>query len=131
MASGLSLLLVRPSILLSSLHHLVLSLAFTLLGQQPSDPSTSSALNQIFGDLSAARIDLDTLDVSAQDELLGELAVNQEVLDKVRGMESKLEYQIKKLSALAEAEEKRGNEVVDDVEEGELRTLLDALGTVC
>jgi len=123
MASGLSLLLVRPSILLSSLHHLVLSLAFTLAGQQPSDPSSSRALTQLFGDLSAARSDLDTLD-GAQDELLGELTVNQEVLDKVRGMESKLEYQIKKLTALAEAEEKRGKEVVEDAEEGESRHIL-------
>lgn len=44
--------------------------------------------------------------------------MNQEVMDKVRGLENKLEYQIKKLVGLAEAEEKRGN-VVEDVEEGE------------
>jgi hypothetical protein len=35
-------------------------------------------------------------------------------------MEGKLEYQIKKLIGLADAEEKRGREVIDDAEEGEL-----------
>lgn len=45
--------------------------------------------------------------------------MNQEVMDKVRGLENKLEYQIKKLVGLAEAEEKRGKDDVEDVEEGE------------
>lgn len=48
--------------------------------------------------------------------------MSQEIMEKVRGMESKLEYQIKKLVGLADAEEKRGQEVVDDAGEGELRT---------
>jgi U3 small nucleolar ribonucleoprotein protein LCP5 len=51
-------------------------------------------------------------------ELSGDLTLGQEVFDKVRGMEGKLEYQIKKLIGLADAEEKRGREVVDDAEEG-------------
>lgn len=46
--------------------------------------------------------------------------MNQEVMDKVRGLENKLEYQIKKLVGLAEVEEKRGKDVVEDVEEGAL-----------
>ena len=53
------------------------------------------------------------------DELSGDLTLSQEVFDKVRGMEGKLEYQIKKLIGLADAEEKRGREVIDDAEEGE------------
>ena len=53
------------------------------------------------------------------DELSGDLILSQEVFDKVRGMEGKLEYQIKKLIGLADAEEKRGREAVDDAEEGE------------
>jgi hypothetical protein len=52
------------------------------------------------------------------DELSGDLTLSQEVFDKVRGMEGKLEYQIKKLIGLADAEEKRGREVIDDAEEG-------------
>ena len=54
------------------------------------------------------------------DELSGDLTLSQEVFDKVRGMEGKLEYQIKKLIGLADAEEKRGREVIDDAEEGKL-----------
>lgn len=52
------------------------------------------------------------------DELSGDISLTQEVFDKVRGMEGKLEYQIKKLIGLADAEEKRGREVIDDAEEG-------------
>lgn len=46
--------------------------------------------------------------------------MNQEVMDKVRGLENKLEYQIKKLVGFAEVEEKRGKDVIEDVEEGAL-----------
>ena len=56
------------------------------------------------------------------DELSGDLTLSQEVFDKVRGMEGKLEYQIKKLIGLADAEEKRGREVIDDAEEGKLHS---------
>lgn len=48
-------------------------------------------------------------------ELHGQLVVDQEILEKVRGMESKLEYQIKKLTALAEVKPRQEED--DDVED--------------
>jgi U3 small nucleolar ribonucleoprotein protein LCP5 len=54
-------------------------------------------------------------------ELIGELATSQEIMDKVRGMETKLEYQIKKLTALVDAEQAKGAELIEDAEEGEWR----------
>ena len=80
-APGISLLLVRPQLLLNTLHHLVLRLGCQLTGQLPDDPFP------VFPGLST---------------LSGNLVVNQEILTQVRNMEIKLEYQIKKLSALAD-----------------------------
>jgi U3 small nucleolar ribonucleoprotein protein LCP5 len=51
--------------------------------------------------------------------LAGELLLGSETLEKVRGLESKLDYQIKKLVGLAEAEEIKGRAVVEKPEEGE------------
>ena len=102
MSPGLSLLLVRPQVLLASLHNLVITLALSLSG----NPVSNAAVHT-FGDLERSRGD------NVAEELYGELAMGQEVMDKVRGMESKLEYQIKKLMALAEEKQ------VED-EEGKL-----------
>lgn len=119
-ASGLSLLLLRPQLLLASLHNLVIQLSLRLATGTSHQPSMS--------DSTAATTSFDTHQRDRRevagiedflDEISGELALGQEVFDKVRGMEGKLEYQIKKLIGLADAEEKRGREVVDDAEEGE------------
>ncbi|WVQ82949.1 hypothetical protein IAT38_005085 [Cryptococcus sp. DSM 104549] len=119
-SSGLSLLSVRPHLLLSSLHQLTILLALRLAS--PShlsnpDASSSTALSTPF---TQPRERPELTAENAASELAGELVVNQEVMDKVRGLESKLEYQIKKLVGLAEAEEKRGKEIVEDVEEDPL-----------
>lgn len=110
MSTGLSLLLVRPQLLIANLHNLVLSLAFRLAGQEQFDMYASTAFTRSFGS------EIDVPDPSIPDELHGQLALNQEIIDKVRGMESKLEYQIKKLSALADVSEK-ADDTAEDPEE--------------
>ncbi|KAL1407156.1 hypothetical protein Q8F55_006570 [Vanrija albida] len=118
LSAGISLLLVRPQLLLASLHHLVVmaGLRLSSLSEHTPDAGASSALSNSFASSSRAR---DTVDF--EDELAGELALCHEVMDKVRGMETKLEYQIKKLVGLAEADAARGKAAVtDDVEEDPL-----------
>jgi U3 small nucleolar ribonucleoprotein protein LCP5 len=86
-----------------------------LASTTPTEPkaSASSALNSTLSSPYRAS------DISSPEtELAGELVLQQEMMDKVRGLELKLEYQIRKLAGLAEAEEARGAAVVDDVEEG-------------
>jgi U3 small nucleolar ribonucleoprotein protein LCP5 len=102
LSSGLSLLLVRPHLLLAGLHHL------TLRQNQP-DASSSAALASTFA---AGRTRPE--DPVWENELAGELALCHEVMDKVRGMESKLEYQVKKLVGLAEAAAKPQTEEVEE-----------------
>ncbi|WVQ74026.1 hypothetical protein IAR50_003607 [Cryptococcus sp. DSM 104548] len=117
---GLSLLNLRPHLLLSSLHQLVilLSLSLTSPQEEQPNPASSSSLTTPFTN-PRSRPDLSSL-TDVLTELAGELVMNQEVMDKTRSLENKLEYQIKKLVGLAEAEEKRGKEVVEDVEEDPL-----------
>ena len=119
-SSGLSLLLLRPQLLLSSLHNLVILLSLRLAASaaHAPTPSDSTAVTTSFSAHQRDRRELEGVD-DFLDELSGDLTLSQEVFDKVRGMEGKLEYQIKKLIGLADAEEKRGREVVDDAEEGE------------
>lgn len=118
-ASGLSLLLVRPQVLLSSLHNLVILLSLRLASSSSHLPAvaSSTAATTSFDTYQRDRRDLDGTE-DFMDELSGDLSLTQEVFDKVRGMEGKLEYQIKKLIGLADAEEKRGRDVIDDAEEG-------------
>ena len=115
MSAGLSLLLIRPQLLLASLNNLVLLTALRLQGA----PEPDLVENLSFSEEVAGRSELQGAEETVQ-SLAGRLRVDQEIIDKVRGMESKLSYQIKKLSALAEAEEHRGKEVIERVEEGEL-----------
>lgn len=119
-ASGLSLLLLRPQLLLSSLHNLVILLSLRLTASSVHLPSNeaSTAVTSPFDTHQRDRRELDGIE-DFLDELSGDITLGQEVFDKVRGMEGKLEYQIKKLIGLADAEEKRGREVVEDAEEGE------------
>jgi U3 small nucleolar ribonucleoprotein protein LCP5 len=91
MSQGISLLLLRPQLLMSSLHQLIILTALRVAGV-PTDVEIDN--------LSLARIG-----TSISHDLASTLAVNQEVFDKVRGLENKLEYQIKKLAGLAEAAE--------------------------
>lgn len=117
LSAGISLLLVRPQLLLASLHHLVVmaGLRLSSLSQHTPDAGASSALGNSFASSSRTR-STDNI----EDELAGELALCHEVMDKVRGMETKLEYQIKKLVGLAEADAARGKAVAEDVEEDPL-----------
>lgn len=115
LSSGLSLLLVRPHLLLSGLHHLVVlvGLRLSCLKDSKPDAAASVALASAFAAGRSNRPE----DAVWEDELAGELALCHEVMDKVRGMETKLEYQVKKLVGLAEAAAKPQAE---EVEEGEL-----------
>ncbi|WOO84609.1 Neuroguidin [Vanrija pseudolonga] len=117
LSAGISLLLVRPQLLLASLHHLVVMAGIRLssLSEYTPDAAASTALGSSFASSSRAR-NTDNI----EDELAGELALCHEVMDKVRGMEAKLEYQIKKLVGLAEADAARGKAVAEDVEEDPL-----------
>ncbi|KAJ9109183.1 hypothetical protein QFC21_000512 [Naganishia friedmannii] len=124
-ASGLSLLLIRPHLLLASIHQLVIMLGLRL--------ATSSSMPQ--GDeeempsirpFSADRTERKSLTNSSgeyvQASLQNELTVIREVMEKTKGLESKVSYQVKKLVTLAneaglrEADPKKGEEEVDEDE---------------
>ena len=115
MDSGLSLLLLRPHVLLSSLHHLVILLALRLQGAEV--PKEAARTLAAYGTTSRPSRSISRA-AEAMAELADELRINQEVMDKVRGLEFKLEYQIKKLSGLAEAAETREKAIIEDAEEG-------------
>ncbi|WWC57969.1 uncharacterized protein I303_100504 [Kwoniella dejecticola CBS 10117] len=123
-SNGLSLLLLRPQLLLSSLHNLIIMLSLRLLDPSlpfptPEELQSTIALST---PLTAPRSHTSIKGSKGiVAELGGELILGQEVMDKIRGMESKLEYQIKKLVGLAEADEKKGSKENDDeVEEDPL-----------
>jgi U3 small nucleolar ribonucleoprotein protein LCP5 len=122
MSSGLSLLLLRPHLLLTSLHQLVLLLAFRLTSSTELSAPTannSTALRIPYSSSSRPARPTETDDL--EDELAGELVLCQEIMEKVKGLESKVAYQVKKLVALAEAEEakpKNGEDGDEDLEEG-------------
>jgi U3 small nucleolar ribonucleoprotein protein LCP5 len=118
-SAGLSLLLLRPQLLLSSLHNLVILLSLRLAASSSDTMSieNSTVATTPFATHQRDRVELESVE-DYLNELSGDLTLGQEVFDKVRGMEGKLDYQIKKLIGLADAEEKRGREVVDDAEEG-------------
>ncbi|WVF66313.1 hypothetical protein IAT40_001053 [Kwoniella sp. CBS 6097] len=122
-SSGLSLLLLRPQLLLSSLHNLIITLSLRLLNPSLPLPSledlqSSTSLSTPFT-ASRSHPSADNVEEMLR-EIGGELVLSGEVMDKIRGMEGKLEYQIKKLVGLAEADEKRGKEAVEGVEEDPL-----------
>ncbi|ORY22971.1 hypothetical protein BCR39DRAFT_550295 [Naematelia encephala] len=87
--NGISLLLLRPQLLLSSLQNLVI-----LLGCQfVSTSSPTPALRSLQGPRNSTNV---------LDNIAGELLLNAELLDKVRSLESKLDYQIRKLMSLVD-----------------------------
>lgn len=110
---------MRPQVLLASLHDLVILLSLRLVSSSTHLPSiaSSTAATTPFDTHQRDRRSLDGV-ADFLDELSGDISSGQEIFDKVRGMEGKLEYQIKKLIGLADAEEKRGREVIEDAEEG-------------
>ncbi|GFZ44704.1 hypothetical protein JCM24511_02428 [Saitozyma sp. JCM 24511] len=117
LSAGLSLLLARPHVLLSSLHHLVLLLALRLSTQSNYHPDAESSSPASLS-LASGGVPSNSDDMISR--LAGELLLGSETLEKVRGLESKLDYQIKKLVGLAEAEETKGLAVVEKPEEDPL-----------
>lgn len=111
---GISLLLVRPQLLLASLQHLVqlVGLRLTCAKADAPNAAESAALSTPFN---ATTIRERTGEV--EDELAGELALCHDVMDKVRSMEGKLEYQVKKLVGLAEAAEKKPEKAAEVAED--------------
>jgi U3 small nucleolar ribonucleoprotein protein LCP5 len=88
----------------------------------PSSHEINASSTGSFGDPRRTRKALGDVE-AAGDELAGELRTNHEVMEKVKGLEGKLEYQIKKLVGLAEAERGKGTEVVEGIEEGKKTSL--------
>lgn len=123
LSAGLSLLLVRPHLLLASLHHLVqlVGLRLSACAEHTPDAGPSAALAHPFADGRAAYRPTPTSAAGWEDELAGELQLCHDVMDKVRGMETKLDYQVKKLVGLAEAAAKKAPAAATaDVEEDPL-----------
>jgi U3 small nucleolar ribonucleoprotein protein LCP5 len=117
MADGISLLLLRPQLLMSSLQQLIILTAMRLSGVdvdgiEPEYPSLDED-----GDAEKDRQDIAD-SAEAAKELCGELALDNEIFDKIRGLESKLEYQIKKLVGLADASANAAANAEAAVEEG-------------
>ncbi|RSH80296.1 uncharacterized protein EHS24_008869 [Apiotrichum porosum] len=104
LSGGLSLLLVRPHMLLASLHHLVqlVGLRLSSCAEHTPDAAPSAALTHPFATGRSARPKPSSA-AAWENELAGELQLCHDVMDKVRGMETKLDYQVKKLVGLAEA----------------------------
>ncbi|KAI5450689.1 hypothetical protein NCC49_002700 [Naganishia albida] len=109
-AHGLSLLLIRPHLLLASIHQLVIMLGLRLAASSEKDDDDE---NDDDGDeelpgirpFSADRVDRPSLaeKSSAYTEvsLTTEMVVIREVMEKTKGLESKVSYQVKKLVTLA------------------------------
>lgn len=103
-ANGLSLLLIRPHLLLASIHQLVIMLGLRLATSSAIPLDDEEELPSI-RPFSADRTERKTLANSsseyAQASLQNELTVIREVMEKTKGLESKVSYQVKKLVTLA------------------------------
>ena len=118
--TGLSLLDLRPELLLASIHDNTILLAqrlSSLRGEPdytrrlPSSLAASNRPTEDAGELG--------------DDLAADSVVAQEVMDKVAAMELKIGHQIKKYLSLAAAEERRAAMPDnDDEEEGQCRQLV-------
>jgi hypothetical protein len=97
--AGLSLLLVRPTVLLSSIHHLIILIGLHLSSSSSSPSNPAAVPSHSFS--STPHRELPTTDVAVS-HLEHELSVVREVMEKVRGLEGKVSYQVKKLVALAD-----------------------------
>ncbi|KAG7530822.1 hypothetical protein FFLO_04801 [Filobasidium floriforme] len=130
-SAGLTLLTVRPQLLLASLHQLVIMLGLrlsTLLAADESEEDDEEELdNDGFTRTFVAPASRPTLDTVGKVEkaIEEELRVIREVMEKTKALESKVSYQVKKLVALASSAgsatqtkgESSGNKNEDDEEE--------------
>ncbi|KAJ9125533.1 hypothetical protein QFC22_000494 [Naganishia vaughanmartiniae] len=128
-ANGLSLLLIRPHLLLASIHQLVIMLGLRL-ATSSSVPHDDEEEMPSIRPFSADRTERKSLANSSgeyvQASLQNELTVIREVMEKTKGLESKVSYQVKKLVTLAneagmrETDAKKTEQEVDeDNAEGE------------
>ncbi|KAJ9095791.1 hypothetical protein QFC20_006586 [Naganishia adeliensis] len=103
-AHGLSLLLIRPHLLLASIHQLVIMLGLRLAASSEKEIEDDEELPGI-RPFSADRVERPSLaEMSseyAEAFLTTELVVIREVMEKTKGLESKVSYQVKKLVTLA------------------------------
>lgn len=116
-ADGLSLLSVRPQQMLTALHQLVILLGLRLSASAELLPDASAAHHDAMSLAGVQTAELDN-PLEMINTITAQLLVNHETIDKVRGMEAKLDYQIKKLIGLADAAE-RAPLLVEEAEEGE------------
>ena len=105
-ANGLSLLLIRPHLLLASIHQLVIMLGLRLANSSsPESASTDDEDSPSIRPFSADRTErasfVERSDAFAEASLKTELTVIREVMEKTKGLESKVAYQVKKLVTLA------------------------------
>jgi hypothetical protein len=122
-ANGLSLLLIRPHLLLASIHQLVIMLGLRL-ATSSSVPQDDEEEMPSIRPFSADRTERKSLANSSgayvQASLQNELMVIREVMEKTKGLESKVSYQVKKLVTLAneagmrETDSKKTEEEVDE-----------------
>lgn len=122
-ANGLSLLLIRPHLLLASIHQLVIMLGLRL-ATSSSVPQDDEEEMPSIRPFSADRTERKSLANSSgayvQASLQNELMVIREVMEKTKGLESKVSYQVKKLVTLAneagmrETDSKKAEEEVDE-----------------
>lgn len=130
-SAGLTLLTVRPQLLLASLHQLVIMLGLrlsTLLAADEGEEDDGEELdNDAFTRTFVSPASRSTLDTVGKVEkaIEEELRVIREVMEKTKALESKVSYQVKKLVALASTAgsatqtkgESSGNKNEDDEEE--------------
>lgn len=127
-SSGLSLLLVRPHLLLSSIHQLTIMLAFRLMAMEDDDETigTISPPSYFFSESqprelvrpSQGNIATVSSIALAESTLSQDLSVIKETMEKVKGLEAKVAYQVQKLIALAAASEAKEAEKKKAAREG-------------
>lgn len=117
MADGISLLLLRPQLLMSSLQQLIILTAMRLSGVDVDEVEPVYPSLDVDGVTEKDREEIAD-SAEAVRELCGEMALDNEIFDKIRGLESKLEYQIKKLVGLADASANAAANAEAAVEEG-------------
>lgn len=117
MADGISLLLLRPQLLMSSLQQLIILTAMRLSGVDVDEVEPVYPSLDVDGVNEKDREEIAD-SAEAVRELCGEMALDNEIFDKIRGLESKLEYQIKKLVGLADASANAAANAEAAVEEG-------------
>ena len=126
-SAGLTLLTVRPQLLLASLHQLVIMLGLRLTTLLDDDDEEDELEVEAFARTFSAPASRPTLDTAGKVSraVEEELRVIREVMEKTKALESKVAYQVKKLVALASTAssstqtkgESSGNKNEEDEEE--------------